>query len=508
MARLRDTLAGRFGIIVLMIHVLLLPALYLGVDRIVTRSHEEMFITEIRTYARVLSDELELGSAMESEDRVRGLLENVLLSGEGAFAELVAGDRVVHSQLDMQSRATKFPGEDFAFGAGDDDIYFLSVPIVHDGQEAVLRIGFDERPVTAQIQRARTRILTSLGIYLVVSLWFAIYLGLRLSRPLVELKQASRRVASGDMATSLSTDSTISELRELASDLETMRAELVEVGRRLRQEMREREMTEMERARLEDKLRQRQRLETVGTLAGGIAHEFNNILLPIQLYTELAIEELGEGASTRADLTRVLEGARRAKRIIGDILAFSRHPEGEMFAPVDVTAIAADVLHLYERLDLDAIEFHGDFDADSPKVIGDRTMLHQVIANLCSNASQAMEGRKGQIRIGVRRASDAAIQEAGLPPGTYVEIFVSDQGHGMDESTRARIFEPFFTTRPVGQGTGLGLSVVHGLVDSMGGAVLVESTPGIGTTFRVFLRQAPDVEAQAATSAQHSRSMA
>lgn len=499
MARLIDTLAGRFGIIVLMIHVLLLPALYLGVDRIVTRSHEEMFVTEIRTYARVLADEFELGTAMESEARVRALLENVLLSGEGEFAELVAGDQVMRSELDAQSRARSFPGEDFAFGAGGDDIYFLSVPIMRDQQEAVLRIGFDERPVIAQIQRARTRILTSLGAYLVVSLWLAIYLGLRLSRPLVELKQASRRVASGDMATSLSTDSSISELRELASDLETMRVELIEVGRRLRQEMRERETAEMERARLEDKLRQRQRLETVGTLAGGIAHEFNNILLPIQLYTELAIEELDETNATRADLTRVLEGARRAKRIISDILAFSRHPEGDMFAPMDVVAIAAEVLHLYERLAAAGIAVHGDFDPGRPRAIGDPTMLHQVIANLCSNACQAMAGRVGQIRIGVQPASDAAIREAGLPPAGYVEVFVSDQGHGMNESTRARIFEPFFTTRPVGEGTGLGLSVVHGMVESMGGAVLADSIPGTGTTFRVFLRQVPELQAQTTT---------
>ncbi|MDH4260702.1 MAG: HAMP domain-containing protein, partial [Gammaproteobacteria bacterium] len=244
MARLIDTLSGRFGIIVLMIHVLLLPALYLGVDRIVTRSHEEMFITEIRTYARVLADELELGSAMESEARVEVLLENVLLSGEGVFAELVAGNKVIHSEPDPQGRATGFPGEDFEFGAGGDDIYFLSIPIVRNRHEAVLRIGFDERPVIAQIGRARARILIALGAYFLVSLWLAVYLGRLVARPLVELKQASRRVASGDMTAGLSTDSEISELRELADDLETMRAELVAVSRRLREEMRERETTE------------------------------------------------------------------------------------------------------------------------------------------------------------------------------------------------------------------------------------------------------------------------
>ena len=156
---------------------------------------------------------------------------------------------------------------------------------------------------------------------------------------------------------------------------------------------------------------------------------------------------------------------------------------------MDVTKIAADVLHLYERLAASGIEVRGDFDPGCPRAIGDPTMLHQVIANLCSNACQAMAGRTGQIRIGVQPASDAAIREAGLPLAAYVVVSVSDQGHGMDAATRARIFEPFFTTRPVGEGTGLGLSVVHGMVDSMGGVVNVDSTPGIGTTFRVFLRQ-------------------
>ncbi len=491
MARLIDTLAGRFGVIVLMINVLLLPALYFGLDRIVRRSHEEMFVTEIRTYARVLADEFELGSALESDTRTSILLENVLLSGEGVFAELAVGDRVVQSVVGPQDRASHFPGEDFAFGAGDDDVYFLSIPIMHDSREIILRIGFDEQPVLGQIARARARILTLLGIYFVTSLGFAIYLGQRLARPLVELKQASRRVASGEVSTSLNTDSTISELRELASDLESMRAELVEVGSRLRQEMREREVTESERARLEEKLRQRQRLETVGTLAGGIAHEFNNILLPIQLYTELAIEEVGEDKATRADLTRVLEGARRARRVISDILAFSRYSEEGEFAPVDIAAIAADVVHLYQRLAPDSVEVEAVVASGCPRAIGEHTMLHQVMANLCSNACQAMAGRGGRIRIDIRPASQAAVQDAGLPPREYIEVSISDQGHGMDESTRTRIFEPFFTTRPVGQGTGLGLSVVHGLVDSMGGAVQVESAPNIGTTFRVFLRREP-----------------
>jgi signal transduction histidine kinase len=488
MARIADSLAGRLGLVALAILVLLLPVLYVGLDRIVARSQQQMFVTDIRTYARLLADEFELGSATDSEERTRALLENVLLSREGVFAELEFDGRTVRAELDRTTGAESFPGEDFAYGAGGDQAYYLSTPIVHDKRSGVLRIGFDERPVEATIRETRRRVLFSLGAFFVVSLLMAVYFGRRLAQPLVELQRASRQVASGELAATLETGSDISELRELGRDLEFMRTELVSVSGRLREQMREREIADRERRELEDRLAERRRLATVGTLAGGIAHEFNNILVPIQLYTELAIDDLGAGHPVRADLERVQDAARRAKRIVNDIFAFTRGKDHEEFGSVNAADVAAEVLRLYEHMVPGGIHVVQVIEPGCPPVVGDAGMINQVIHNLCANAVQAMVDVTGELKVSVMPASDTHSSQAGLAPGTCLDICVSDSGHGMDSEVRKRIFEPFFTTRTVGRGTGLGLFVVHGMVESMGGAVVVESAPGAGTSFHVLLQ--------------------
>ncbi|MFZ2506923.1 MAG: HAMP domain-containing protein, partial [Steroidobacteraceae bacterium] len=323
MAPLINRLASRFGIIVLVIHVVLLPVLFLQLDRIVTRSLQEMFITEIRTYARIVADELEHGSGTDSEQRTRALLENILLSGEGIFAELVEGENVLHVQIAPGSAAGRFLEEDFEFGQGGDDVYYLATAVARAGRELSLRIGFDERPVGQQIKLAQQRILFSLGVYFVMALTLAMLLGHMLARPLARLQRVSRRVAAGEIELHLTVESQIQELRDLAEDLERMRSELVNANHRLETEMQQRVHEVEERRRLEQQLQVRRRLETVGTLAGGVAHEINNMLVPIQLYTELALEDLPPASPIRADLLRVLESARRAKRIVSDILVFT-----------------------------------------------------------------------------------------------------------------------------------------------------------------------------------------
>lgn len=496
MARLTDTLAGRFALIVLVVHVVLLPGLYWQLDRIVTRSHVEMFLTEIRTYARVVADELELGTVLDSEEHARTLLENILLGGEGVFAEIVEGGNVLRVRVTAPAAFGHFLQEDFEFGHGDDQIYYLATPITRNGRDISLRIGFDERPVLAQIARARQRILASLTGYFILALTAAVYMGRRLARPLVELKRASRRVAEGDMESRLTTDSRIFELRGLASNLETMRASLVEVGRRLEVEMHEREQAVSQREQLEQQLQLRHRLETVGTLAGGIAHEFNNVLVPIQLYTEMAIEDLDEDSPIRADLVRVLDGARRAKRIVSDILVFTRRPHGQRPESVDAGRVVRDVIDLYRKVAPPGVSIEADIPGEAIAVAGDAAMLHHVVTNLCSNAMQAM-GEAGALTVTLAPASAGEVSGAALGPGEYVVLRVRDTGHGMDAATRQRIFEPFFTTRAAGRGTGLGLSVVHGMVENMGGAVTVDSAPAAGAVFSVFLKIAGPVAAPA-----------
>jgi signal transduction histidine kinase len=489
-APLINSLATRFGAIVLLIHVVLLPALYVQLDRIVTKNLQEMFVTEIRTYARIVADELELGTGDEPEERTRALLENILLSGEGLFAELADGERVLHVQVAQAGRATRFLREDFEFGQGGDDVYYLATPVARAGRELLLRIGFDERPVMQQIREAQRRILLSLGVYFVLALTLAMFLGRRLARPLAALQRKSRRIAEGDIELRLTGESQIRELRDLGDDLERMRSELVNASRRLQSEMQQRVREVEERRRLEQQLQVRRRLETVGTLAGGVAHEINNMLVPIQLYTELALEDLDAAAPVRADLQRVLESARRAKRVVSDILVFTHRPVDKVLEPVDLAAVVREVVDLYRRIAPTGVRIVAELGNDAIHVQGDAAMLNQIATNLFANAVQAMSDGGGELAVSLGTASADEVAAAELPGGDYAVLRVSDTGHGMDELTRQKIFEPFFTTREAGQGTGLGLSVVHGMVQSLGGAVTVESAPAAGAVFRVFFQSA------------------
>lgn len=495
MARIADSLAGRLGLTALVTHAVLLPLLYLALDSYVTRSEQEAHVTEIRTYARLVADQIEFGGAAYSDEQIRALLEHIVISGDATYAEFVTRDNTIRAAFGPDEATQRFPGDDFDFGKGGDHTYNLSIVMHHGGVQATLRIGFDETFVMEKIQRTRRLIAGSLGAFFLVSTLLATYFGMRLARPLEELQRTSRRVASGELALTLSTDSRIEEVRQLTADLEVMRERLVNVGQRLQQEMQERDLAERQRRRLEDRLAQRRRLETVGTLAGGIAHEFNNILVPIQLYTELAVEDLPEDSPTRADLIRVLEAARRAKRIVSDILVFTREPQPGARAEIDTAVVLGDVGALYQRIAHPGIRVVVDVPSDCPHAAGDPGMLHQVVHNLCSNACAAMLEAGGTLTLSAGAATAAALALADLPAGRYVAISVRDTGHGIDEAVRQRIFEPFFTTRGVGHGTGLGLFVVHGMVSSMGGAVTVESEPGTGTEFHVLL---PEFQHEAA----------
>jgi len=488
MARLIHSLAGRLGIIALLINGTLLPMLYVGLNAIVTGSEQDAHVTEMRTYARLVADQLELGGASYSDDQIRALLENVLISGDANYAELVTTRGVVRAALGPPGAAPQFTRDDFAFGTGGDDTYNLSVPIDRGADEGTLRIAFNEKHVMSQIHRTRAWILLALGAFFLISTSLAIFFGTRLARPLEELQSASRRVASGELGVTLETRSTIAEFHGLTDDLEAMRAELVSVGRQLQKEMRERDVAEGQRRQLEERLAGRRRLETVGTLAGGIAHEFNNILVPIQLYTEMAIDDVGPDSPVRDDLLRVQEAARRAKRIVSDILVFTRERQSEADEGVDVAEIATEVVRLYERLAPPGVRIASEIRADCPLAQGDAAMVHQVMFNLCSNACQAMAEGGGTLTVTAGLADADTVASSDLPPGPHVDICVRDTGHGIEESVRAHIFEPFFTTRKVGHGTGLGLSVVHGMVTSMGGAVVVDSEAGIGTEFHVLLK--------------------
>jgi signal transduction histidine kinase len=482
MVRLRTSFANYVTAWVVVLHLVLLPALFFGMGYVIRKSHEDLFIEHTRTFARVLAEEFEIGAALDSPTRTEDLLDLAVIHGEARYAEFFDGGVSIRSKLGSPGIAVP-RHTDLDYGQGGDDIYFIILPVVRAGHNGELRLGFDEQPTHDRIQLALGRMLWLLAGYLAVAVGIAIVLSYRLSRPIHRLRDVSRAIASGDYAQALNVNTGIRELHELATDLEGMRRELVGVNHRLQAKIKEKEISEVRREELQKQLRHRQRLETVGTLAGGIAHEINNVLVPIILFTDTALQDLPPTSASRADLLRVLAAARRAKDVVKKILTFSRELDDAQVTLIDLRAVMTEGLQLFSLLAPPSIEIRTEIAEWVPLVRADPTLALHMVINLCTNAYQAMAGAEGVLTIGLRYQEHT---EDGEVPQQRVEFWVSDTGHGMDSHTVERIFEPFFTTRSVGQGTGLGLSVVHGIVESFGATIEVESRVGAGTTFTVF----------------------
>ena len=281
----------------------------------------------------------------------------------------------------------------------------------------------------------------------------------------------------------------------------------------------ERKEAEEAKAKLEAKLQQARRMEAIGTLAGGIAHDFNNILFAMLGFTELANDDVPEESLARANLDEVLKAGRRAKDLVQQILAFSRQGEQER-KPLKIQLIVKEALKLLRASLPSTIEITQSIDKDCGPVLADPSHIHQVIMNLCTNAYHAMRENGGRLEVslsnvdfglrsadlekhhkhsvfpiapnGLRTLPHCAcrlenITAIGLSPGSYVRLAISDTGHGMDGAVMERIFDPYFTTKETGEGTGLGLAVVHGIVKKYCGDIHVYSEPGKGAAFHVYL---------------------
>lgn len=243
------------------------------------------------------------------------------------------------------------------------------------------------------------------------------------------------------------------------------------------------------RKQIETDLHQAQKMEAIGTLAGGIAHDFNNILTAINGYSELAKLNLTSNIE-QADknLDKVLQGASRARDLVKQILTFSRKTEHEK-QPSQLSFIVEDALKLLRASIPTTIEIKRDI-ASRSVVLADSTQIHQVIMNLCTNAYYAMRDQDGVLGIGLKDVDispEMVLNEPEVVPGTYIRLEVSDNGCGMDDETKRKIFEPYFTTKGSGEGTGLGLAVVFGIVESHNGYINVYSEKSQGTTFHVYL---------------------
>jgi signal transduction histidine kinase len=246
---------------------------------------------------------------------------------------------------------------------------------------------------------------------------------------------------------------------------------------------------EAERRALERQVHHAQRLEALGTLAGGAAHEINNALVPVIALTKMMAVKQSEGSRERRNLDIILIGAERSRDLVKHILAFSRKEEAErpQGQSIDVGAVLGDTLKLMRATIPTSIRLEAEI-APVPAITGDPGQLRQVIVNLMTNAAHAIGQAQGTIRVSLRLEAD----------GAQLRLSVEDTGCGMDEATAARVFDPFFTTKPPGEGTGLGLSVVHGIIKAHGGRVEVKSAPGQGSRFDIFLPVTPVQANQAA----------
>jgi PAS domain S-box-containing protein len=303
------------------------------------------------------------------------------------------------------------------------------------------------------------------------------------------IARVSREMTNFDVENRLlMEDGTVKTVHVIGRAIQTPSGEIEFVGAVM--DVTEQKWALAERARLEQRLRQAEKMEAVGRLAGGIAHDFNNILAGVFAYGEMVFDEAPEGSPLRRYAHNVLTAASRGRELVEQILAYSRSQRGKR-APVEVAQVVAETLELIRG----SLPANVRLEANAPElplvVVGNATQLHQIVMNLCSNAIQGMR-TGGILRVALEIAEfsgEQALSHGTLEPGRYVRLIVEDSGSGMDEATLTRIFEPFFTTKEIGQGTGLGLSLVYAIVTDSGGAIDVKSAPQQGSAFTIYLRR-------------------
>ena len=257
-----------------------------------------------------------------------------------------------------------------------------------------------------------------------------------------------------------------------------------------------RKQSEEEKARLEEQLRQAQKMEAIGTLAGGIAHDFNNMLAVIIGNAELALDEVAGIEGPRRNMEQIVTASKRARDLVKQILTFSRKTEQSKH-PMKLSPLIEETCKLLRGTLPSTIRMKFQLEAESDTVFADPSQMEQVLMNLATNAAHAMRNSGGVLAFtlsSVVVTQDGLKPDAGMSPGRYVKLSVRDTGTGMTDEVRRRIFEPFFTTKEAGQGTGMGLAVVYGIVKGLNGVITVESEPGKGSVFSLFL---PSVEERA-----------
>jgi len=282
---------------------------------------------------------------------------------------------------------------------------------------------------------------------------------------------------------------------QLEQTVEKRTAMLATANEDLRNEIDAYQRLDKEKKQIEDQLRQAQKMEAIGTLAGGIAHDFNNILAAIMGHTELALMQINDKAQAERYLSEVLHASDRAKDLVYQILSFSRQNDSQL-KPLQISTIIKEALRLIRSTLPTTIAIQKEIEEKDNIIIGNATQIHQILMNLCTNAAHAMQGSDGTLSVGLK-ALDVSLEDLNpssttacpinLGPGRYSCLTVTDTGHGIPSNHIRRIFDPYFTTKEKDVGTGLGLAVVQGIVQNHGGKIEVDSHPGRGTTFCIYL---------------------
>ncbi len=383
-----------------------------------------------------------------------------------------------------------------------------------------------ERSREGEASARRTLVVIIAGTLLALTLMSvcSVAIARSITKPVAQIAMVANRIAQGDIHQTIPDRNTRDEITDLARAFNTMTAERKKAEEALRLahdklEVRVEERTSdlaaansqlqkeiTERKRAEDALRQAAKMEAVGRLAGGVAHDFNNLLTAVTGYSELLLERVDPKDPLRHFLEEIKKAGERAATLTKQLLAFSRRQVIQPKA-VDLNTLVTTLVKMLQRLIGEDILLHTTLAPSLGLVYVDAGQFEQVIMNLAVNARDAMpEGGTLTIETtNVERAAPGPSEESPDPPAPAVRLTVRDSGQGMDAETCARIFEPFFTTKEVGQGTGLGLAMVYGIVTQSGGTIAVESTPGQGTTFAITLPRseapAEAVEAPAAPPA-------